>query len=851
MDKLFKIISLFLLLIATTYSQIKVTSLISNEKISNNYLFGNSDTRNVFLINDNWKVYQENSNNVSAIKLPAIFSGDEQLIFEKRIDLTQYQIDNHIIKIGFLGINNYAEIYLNGNNIYNHNNGILPFEVILPKDFLKSDKSNKIVVKVKYKIDSENTIPVKQRFLFPEIQQGIIRDVYLKFLPKIFISQIDIINILNSSATNGKINFNIKIENYLPKPKFGQTNDVLINVNIFSATQQLSQINFTQSLGTKEIIDSKFEVNLSNIIPWSPETPNFYNCTISIVKDGIVLDKRIKTISFYNLQGNDNTLLLNGNPFNIKGTTYLLNETINSDENIYSRIKKDLQLIKQTGFNAVRFSKSFPHPFALQICNEIGLLALIEVPLNSIPEKFFEDNNYKLKIASFEKEFFSSYSNFSNTFLFGIGSGFLPNSTSTENFISFIAKDLKKSNVISYASFSGLQSSLINGLDFYGIELFAPDLESIKNSFNNLNPDIKKSLIITELTYPNYKGSSNGYLVNNSFEAQAKYFDDAINLFEDYNINGFFINTFLSYKTIYKSFYASYTDDNTVKISVLSKYKNTNNIVYKVLHSKLNDGSKVAIPIGIKKEDNPIEFILIALVLALFMAILVNSKRKFREDATRALLKSYNFFQDIRDHRITSLFHTSLLLLLISATFSLLVTIILFYFRNNLLLEFLISSFASRKISSSVSYLAWNPRLAFIIFFLIITIKFLLFTLLIKIASFFVKTRVSTTNIFFILVWAFFPVTLLLPLELILHKILLMNIANTTVLVLIILIFVWLFFRLLKGIYIIFDVSPFYVYFYSFTAILIFIGALLLKYQVTHLIIYYLENAVKQYNSLI
>lgn len=851
MDKLLKIFSLFFLFIITSYSQVKVTSLFSNENILNNYLFGISETRAVSLINDDWKIYQEKSHNVSTIKLPVAFSGDDQLTFERKIDLTQNQIDNNIIKIGFLGINNLAEIYLNGNNIFNHNNGVYPFEVILPKDFLRSDKSNKIVLKVKYKIDSETTIPVKQRFLFPEIQPGIIRDVYLKFIPKIFISQVNFESTLNASATSGKINFNIKLENYLPKPKFGQQNEVLININIFSQTQQLTQVSFSQSLGAKEIIDANFEVNLSNIIPWSPDTPNIYNCVVSIIKDGIVVDKFSKEISFFNIQKSNNSLLLNGNPFNIKGTTYLLNETSIFNENIYSRIRNDLQLIKQTGFNSVRFAKSFPHPYALLVCNEIGLLALIEVPFNSIPENFFEDINYKLKVTAFEKEFLSSYLNFSNTFLFGVGSGYLPNSKITENYISFIANELKKIDIKCYASFSGLQNNLINGLDFYGLELFSPTLESLKNSFYNLNPDVKKSLIITELTYPNYKGSSNGYLESNTFEAQAKYFEDALNLFEEYNINRFFINTFFNYTSVYESLFAGYTDDNSVKISVLSKFRNTNNIVYKVLHSKLNNGSKVAIPIGIKKEDNPIEFILIALVLALFMAVLINSKRKFREDATRALLKSYNFFQDIRDHRITSLFHTALLLLLISATLSLLVTIILFYFKSNMLLEFFISSFASKNISTSISYLAWNPKSAFIILFFAITIKFLLITIIIKILSYFVKTKVTTTNIFFVLIWAYFPITLLLPLELILHKILLMNIANTTILIFILLVLVWLFLRLLKGIYIIFDVSPFYVYLYSFTVILFFVGAFLLKYQITHSIIYYLGNAFKQYNSLI
>ncbi|MCX7876903.1 MAG: hypothetical protein N2321_12175, partial [Melioribacteraceae bacterium] len=707
MDKLLRIITLILLGTVSIFSQIKVTSLISNKNNSiDNFIFGNSSTRTVFLINDNWKVYKENSSSkFSKTNLPAVFVGDDELVFERKLELTQSQIDNSIVKIGFLGINNVAEIFINGNNIFNNSNAILPFEIILPKDFLRADKSNIISVKVKYKIDSENTIPIKQRFLFPEIGKGIIRDVYVKILPKVNISRIDCINKLNSNATSGKINFNIKIENYLPKPKFGQSNDVIINVNIFSPNQQLLKFDFTQSLGTKEITDANFEVQVSNIIPWSPENPNSYSCEINLIKDGVLVDKQLKQISFYKFEKN-NSLTLNGNSFSFKGTTYLLNETKNEYEDIYDIIKKDLLLIKQTGFNSVRFSKSFPHPFAIKLCNEIGLFALIETPLNSIPENFFENNEFKLKVISLEKDFISTYLNFSNTFLFGIGSSFLPNSDITEKFISQVTKEINYYNILNYASFVGLQKNTISNLDFYGVEIFSSPIESIKNSFTEINPSIKNTLFVSELTYSNYKGTTSGYLVKNSVEAQAKYYDDFINLTEELNINGFFINTLLNYKGVYESFFSGYTGDSNYKISVLSKYRNTNNLSYKVLESNLNNGSKVAIPIGIRKEENPIEFILIALFLAIMMAILINSKRKFREDASRALLKSYNFFADIRDHRIISSFHTTLLMLLVSATFSLLFTILLYYYKDNFLLEKIILSFASTRLSSSISFLA-------------------------------------------------------------------------------------------------------------------------------------------------
>ena len=68
----------------------------------------------------------------------------------------------------------------------------------------------------------------------------------------------------------------------------------------------------------------------------------------------------------------------------------------------------------------------------------------------------------------------------------------------------------------------------------------------------------------------------------------------------------------------------------------------------------LHNSENVTIPIGSKKADAPMIFIVFGIVLAILMGILVNSGRKFREDASRALLRPYNFYADIRDQRIIS-----------------------------------------------------------------------------------------------------------------------------------------------------------------------------------------------------
>lgn len=836
-------------------AQIKVTSFASNPNNSiDKIIFGASETRSIFLINDNWKIYsEEKPSKKIAIKIPATFEGEEQLTFERKLELNQNQIDNFIVKLGFLGINYSAEIFINGNNIYNHTGGAVPFEIILPKDFLRSDKANIIKVKVNGKLDSESTIPTKQRFLFPEIGFGIIRDAYVKIVPKLSISQIDFNNYLNQQGTSGKISFDIKIENYLPKPKFGASNEFGISVNIFSPSfQQIAKNEFIHSLNSEEIYEAKFDVSVSNILPWSPESPNFYYCEINLTKDGRVVDKQVREISFFKLVKNDKSVLLNGNPFVLKGTTYLLNETESSKKDIYERIKNDLTFIKQTGFNAVRFSKSYPHPYAIKICQELGLFAVVEFPMNSIPENFLEESDYRLKIAGLEKDFISHYNDFANTIFFGIGSGFLPNSSITENFITKILNEIENKNVIAYASFVGPQTNIIDKLDFYGIEIFSSPVENINQKLSDCISKLGSgSVFISEVSYPNFKGVSTGYLVNNSLEAQAKYFEDVINLSQQLNLSGFFINTLLSYKGVYESLYASYSGEKILRFSVLSKYRNTNNAAYKVLYSKLNNGSKVAIPIGNRKDENQIEFILIALMLSIVLAILINTKRKFREDATRALLRSYNFFADIRDHRIMSGVHSSILMLIISGSFSLLFTILLYYYRSNYLLENILVSFASRRILSIVSFLAWNPKTAFVVIFFVVVVKIFLLSLIAKVASFFVKTKVPFLNIYFTIVWSFLPITLMLPVELVLYKILTMNVANILIIAFLILVILWLFFRMLKGIYVIFDVPAINVYLYSFLIVIVFVGGILLKYQVTHSIIFYLTNAFKQFSVMI
>jgi hypothetical protein len=132
-----------------------------------------------------------------------------------------------------------------------------------------------------------------------------------------------------------------------------------------------------------------------------------------------------------------------------------------------------------------------------------------------------------------------------------------------------------------------------------------------------------------------------------------------------------------------------------------------------------------------------------------------------------------------------------------------------------------------------------------------VLLKFVVLSLIIKFAAFFIKTRVEFSAVFYSVIWAFLPFTLLLLIELILFKLLMYGSFNTIILLFLLLFMLWILQRIIKSIYVIFDVRAFYVYLYSIAIIIIIGGGILLKYQITNSTIFYISNSIKQYQLMI
>ncbi|MFH0733096.1 MAG: sugar-binding domain-containing protein [bacterium] len=843
------------------FSQVTIKEINANNFSNTDSLFFNANKYNkIIALNKGWKAYiDKESPKVTSITVPAAFEGQTVLYFEKSFTLSQNDVNNNNIRLYFLGLNHTAEIYINNLMVYKSIGGELPFTIDLAKDVLKYSSENKLIIKITRNLDSENTIPVNHRFLFPQDLGGITRDIYLKLTPIINIANVNNKYLLSSDLSKVKLSFSVSID----KKRFKDKNrdfkasyplPFVVEIAIYNAKDksQLTSYRGSVSLNPSELTKVDFNFEASNPKLWSFNEPNNYIYDVKLLYQDLVVDRYRQQISFYNLDFKSGKAYFNKNETLLRGITYYLNNFKNGNLVSFEQIENDLRIIKDMGFNTIRFARSIPNPYALYMCEKLGLMAYVEVPINSIPAGLLADPNFRSLASEYLKAIIRSYSDYSSVAAIGVGSSFLPDSPDNNEFISYLATIIKKnSSKFSYASFGGFPTETIANLDLYGVELFSTSIsEKYDLYLKSIEKIGKENIFISEATYPTFTGSSNGYLTPYSLEAQADYYEDLLDFTKTNEIPNVFINTAFDFTGNSPSFYAGFNDNNIYKIGVLGIDRNTNRISYKVIKSKLSESEKVTIPIGKKLDDTPFFFIIISLFLSILTALFINARRKFREDATRALVRPYNFFADIRDQRILSGFHANILLVILAGAHSLLLTNLLFALRANILLEKIIVSTGLTWLIDLVVYLAWSPVASFIYLFVISALLFLILALVIKGAAFFVRIRVYFSSIYFVVIWAFLPLALLLPIELVLYKVLALNVVNIYVYLFLALYALWLIQRLLKGVYVIFDVVPIMVYLLSFVFVILIIGTILFSLQLSDSTVDFILNSISQFKML-
>ncbi|WP_270886605.1 sugar-binding domain-containing protein [Pedococcus sp. 5OH_020] len=128
------------------------------------------------------------------------------------------------------------------------------------------------------------------------------------------------------------------------------------------------------------LADSDMSLGRSNLL-WSPETPNLLEATITLLDGDTVVDEVGSYTALRSFTTSRDRVLLNGRPYYLK---LVLAQNFWPESHLAApdpdALRREVQLVKDLGFNGVRLHQKVEDPRFLAWCDRLGLLVWAEMP---------------------------------------------------------------------------------------------------------------------------------------------------------------------------------------------------------------------------------------------------------------------------------------------------------------------------------------------------------------------------------------------------------------------------------------------------------------------------------------
>ncbi len=816
-----------------------------------------SQTRSIIDLAGEWDYSLDNGSSWQKVKIPASGNFEGKIIYRRKFFVGADAINRNGFTFVSYGMNYLSEIYVNETFIGKHEGGYTSFSFFIPEDIIQIGAENVIRVVVDNTLNHRSTFPLHHQVGGWKNYNGILRDVFIVGSPKMWIDHSDVtIESIEPKVVKLSVQFSISSKNFLSDPQFAGKQFQLFAEIIEQSTGAVVVKSSAVPIlpGENKNISSSLTVAIPNAKLWSPESPELYAVKLQLQSlDGKVIslvDETSIMTGIRTITKNKNSILFNGAPVDLKGVVWVEDAEKQGNSISYEQMERDVALIKNLGANAVRIGFHPPHPFFIQLCDRYGLLVLEEIPNVEIPAKILDDENYRTLVENYLQNMIARDSHNPSVIAWGLGSGFgvkgeVENSIVTS--LHRLAKSLD--GRLTYVVSHGDHPEFSRTVDVAAIEIFQTDAKSFRvqlQEWKESHPE--QPVFVAGYARYSEKDNRNGYSDPMSQEAQARGLLQRFNIVKELFSSGGFIYTFNDFRS----------DRMILSVKPLTMNIHTSGIVeqdrekksaYDVVRSMYLGEKISALPIGTFVAPSPYAYVITGLALLIIVAWLINGNRRYRESTRRAIFNSYNFFADIRDQFTLPLFHTTVTAVIIAATFSVVVSSVLYYFRTSIVLDYIASYFLSDGMKKILVVVAWNPLLCIAYLTGAMVVWFFVLTSLIQLFSIITRNKIRLFHSYSIAVWTALPWTFFIPIGMILYRVLESEQYVPWILILIGFMCLWVFLRTLKGISVIYYIYTPKMYLIGFITLFVALGGLYVYWNYTLSLAAYSEFFVSSFLS--
>lgn len=213
---------------------------------------------------------------------------------------------------------------------------------------------------------------------------GIYRDVYIYKTPKVHIRDFYFRTEFDRDYMDAKASVNVKVRDYSKSKRQGFRVQVdLRDTDGSSVLDKKQDIDIGEMMINRDT-ELYFNMDVKSPKQWSAECPNLYHLIITLTDpDGNVIEAFASEVGFKQVEIKDSRILINGKPVMLKGVNrhefnHRTGKVVTTEDMI-----KDIELIKQFNFNAVRTSHYPDVSEWYDLCNEYGIYVMDEADIET------------------------------------------------------------------------------------------------------------------------------------------------------------------------------------------------------------------------------------------------------------------------------------------------------------------------------------------------------------------------------------------------------------------------------------------------------------------------------------
>lgn len=804
--------------------------------------------RHSMFLDEQWEYRLGSTGEWHPIKLPAPLRLQGNFTFRK-----YFTIDSNMVadsyKLLFQGIEGAKTIFLNKKIIASNHIGTAPFFCDLANEDIFVNEKNELLIELDSQIDYHQSIPlvVRNRGI-PIASDGLFRPVILFSgqRPCITAMNIDYDDNYLSTTRQFRVRMGVKVEASdtfqvsLTSKNAGKAT-LKYAFQIFKSDQSEMPIYNSPILPfisrTLDETESAITVSLTEIKIWQPRAPQNYQIKARLIRGNQVIDQAMSYFAFNEFKSGLGQKSPDHKNQQLQIIEWVEDSKIRqlNGAALRKRIKEDVQSIYDLGANGVRVLGNAPDEYFLTFCDSLGLAVLLEVPLVNIPPALFEKPVIRQKAKASVEGLVQAYKSHPCVYAWGLGSGYNPADPRTQKFLQELVEVARIDQRPTYVGVRGkykFQNSL--PVDFRIVELRPEKMEEalkIKPQGSGILFQIITPIPVTTGDYRTGQQNQAFTIKRIVNELSQKEGIDGIVLSPFRDWQGDSPHLFWGPRSNTELFNAGLVDD-----------ANRRRMAYDVVKAAFG---KSTMPEILPAETPPIDssiFQIIGFGLIFVLLLFIKRDKRLKQYLHRVFVYPHGFYMDLNENRQVNAFLTGFIGLTAFITIATIATSVIFYLRNNSYFDELLTWYLPNATAKNQAInLIWRPGAMILLITAIFISLAILQSIIYKIAVIGQRRFLRFFQILAFVLWVPANFIFTLPLAVILFRMLeKWSFVHAATLYFLI-IFIWFFFRSVRGMRVILQVSTFRAFLLQilFAAIIIFVlGS---YFEQTHKVIAYAD----------